>query len=224
MRRRRSQRLPARSRARACSKFHSLRPETILRKRAGRRDAVASRRPHREHTRRRRRCGSSITASLPSDAISPPTKMTPSYIESASASPALPQMTMRALLHHEAGHVAGVAADQQQCRPSSRPRPAPRSRRGRRPCRRGSRRPRRCRRCRRTMTVPDSMPSARPQPALPSDLDRRAVVHAARSSSRRCPRSRRARAEQRDAEVVAGARVADDDRRRLGEGGADRRG
>src|SRR5579884_159994 len=75
------------------SKFHSFRPDTTLRNAVG---------PGRRYVTsisliqaRSSAVGSSITASLPSEAIWPPTKTTPSYMESARASPASPQMTMR---------------------------------------------------------------------------------------------------------------------------------
>ena len=157
----RSQRLPATSRSSCFSKFQSLRPGDDLLERRGAARSRAS-----------ANGASSIavvvrgrlldTASLPSAAISPPTKTVPSYIESASASPALPQMTITPLLHHEAGHVAGVARDQQRAALHRDARPAPRSRRGPRPCRRGSRPPRRCRRCRPPTPCPLSIPRRDP--------------------------------------------------------------
>src|SRR5262249_20692874 len=68
------------------SKFHSLRPETTFRNAAGAGTSYAANKLLRSANSSA--VGSPTTASLPSDAIAPPTNTTPSYIESASASPA----------------------------------------------------------------------------------------------------------------------------------------
>ena len=53
-----------------------------------------------------------------------------------------------------------------------------------------------------TMTVPDSIPSARPQPALPRDLDGGAVAHAAAVVADAALERDVARRQERDAQVV----------------------
>ena len=122
-------------------------------------------------------------------------------------------MTMHALLHHEAGHVAGVAADEQHAalHRDAGPRRAVAADDDRAAADRR-------RRAVAGVAVDDDRAGQHALGQAPAgaavDVDGRRRRSCRRSSSRRCPRtSTLSAAEEGDAQVVPGARVADDDSR-----------